>query len=490
MASVFTLKNIAQTTTLFDVDDSGNVTAAGTISTTGTDDFGALGIKADIIAESTAGAGVTIDGLLLKDESIDMAGSAVATGDSNLILKANLADALSIKDSTGDMVVYTTTTATPGIAETMARTGAGTAHSVAATVNSASAAVVALAGSAAQITTARTSGTMTAVKGSVTSLTGDTAGVDYYAFEAAVTVGEANADHLALRVGAGFDAAIDSSAAATGETDWIVGDNLADALTIREGANAYVTLVSTNSSEKVQVLKTLDLDAALLDISTQATDLEIIDNSATALNIKQGANSYLKFVSTDSAEFVVPGKTLKPAAGLSAYMDLSGNATGESDIVVADNLASAWEIRESANTLIKIATTNTLETIFTGSGGTVVPVATSMARAAMADADATLSDAQHRGAIISMTPGATRTLTTRTAAQLVAAYPGVAVGHAFPLYVSNLAAAQDIALAGGAGVTLVGNGTIAGATQKAGSFLLVFTNVTGASEAADLVRVG
>ena len=76
------------------------------------------------------------------------------------------------------------------------------------------------------------------------------------------------------------------------------------------------------------------------------------------------------------------------------------------------------------------------------------------------------------------------------AAQLVAAYPGVAVGHAFPLYVSNLAAAQDIALAGGAGVTLVGNGTIAGATQKAGSFLLVFTNVTGASEAADLVRVG
>lgn len=61
-----TLKN-SSGTTLFSVDSSGNVTAAGVISTTGTDDFGALGIKADVIAESTAAAGVTVDGALIKD---------------------------------------------------------------------------------------------------------------------------------------------------------------------------------------------------------------------------------------------------------------------------------------------------------------------------------------------------------------------------------------------------------------------------------------
>jgi ribosomal protein S16 len=51
------------------VDQSGNLIVAGTVSSTSAtpDDFGAAGIKADVIAESTNGAGVTIDGAKVLD---------------------------------------------------------------------------------------------------------------------------------------------------------------------------------------------------------------------------------------------------------------------------------------------------------------------------------------------------------------------------------------------------------------------------------------
>jgi hypothetical protein len=43
-------------------------------------DFKTTGIKADVIAESTSAAGVTIDGVLLKDSGIESAGTITATG--------------------------------------------------------------------------------------------------------------------------------------------------------------------------------------------------------------------------------------------------------------------------------------------------------------------------------------------------------------------------------------------------------------------------
>jgi hypothetical protein len=66
---VLSYKNAAGTE-LMKLDKDGNLTVAGTLGSTGTDDFGSGGIKADAIAESTAGAGVTIDGALIKDAHI------------------------------------------------------------------------------------------------------------------------------------------------------------------------------------------------------------------------------------------------------------------------------------------------------------------------------------------------------------------------------------------------------------------------------------
>ena len=59
-------------TGLGDDDHTQYLLAAGTrVGSTGTaQDFGSTGIKTDVIAESTGGAGVTVDGLLIKDSGI------------------------------------------------------------------------------------------------------------------------------------------------------------------------------------------------------------------------------------------------------------------------------------------------------------------------------------------------------------------------------------------------------------------------------------
>lgn len=54
----------------------------------------------------------------------------------------------------------------------------------------------------------------------------------------------------------------------------------------------------------------LVINAGTLAFSNQATEFSIIDNSATALTITEGSNSYLKFVTTNSAEKIIAGKTL------------------------------------------------------------------------------------------------------------------------------------------------------------------------------------
>lgn len=53
--------SINGSTEVFRVDGSGNVSATGTV------DAGSAGFVGDIIAESTAASGVTVDGCLIKD---------------------------------------------------------------------------------------------------------------------------------------------------------------------------------------------------------------------------------------------------------------------------------------------------------------------------------------------------------------------------------------------------------------------------------------
>ena len=54
----------------------------------------------------------------------------------------------------------------------------------------------------------------------------------------------------------------------------------------------------------------LDIDAGTIDLSTQATQFSIIDNSATALTIAEGSNTFMTFITTNSGEKITTGKTL------------------------------------------------------------------------------------------------------------------------------------------------------------------------------------
>ena len=108
------------------------------------------------------------------------------------------------------------------------------------------------------------------------------------------------------------------------------------------------------------------------------------------------------------------------------------------------------------------------------------------AEVALADADATLTAAQMEDSgIFTITPTAARTLTTDTAANLVAGISGVQVGSWFNFTVVDLAA-YDVTLAAGAGVTITGNAV---ANNNSATFKALFTNVTAGTEAVTIYRI-
>lgn len=72
--------------------------------------------------------------------------------------------------------------------------------------------------------------------------------------------------------------------------------------------------------------------------------------------------------STAGAGVTADGLRLKdaavaPVAGGAAFIDLTACATGEADVILADNLASAFELRQGATTYLKAVTTNDAERI-------------------------------------------------------------------------------------------------------------------------------
>ena len=109
MADQFVLKTIAGVAT-HTLDDSGNATHTGTVTAS-------TAFATDTISERTAAAGVTIDGVRLKDGAItpvtggaafiDVSGSG--SGESDVILKDNVADAFTFRESSTAYLTFITT---------------------------------------------------------------------------------------------------------------------------------------------------------------------------------------------------------------------------------------------------------------------------------------------------------------------------------------------------------------------------------------------
>ena len=100
---------------------------------------------------------------------------------------------------------------------------------------------------------------------------------------------------------------------------------------------------------------------------------------------------------------------------------------------------------------------------------------------------ATLSAADVRKGILTSTPSSGITLTSPTAALLVAEDGDHAVGRGYEFVIVNLHATNTATLAAGTGVTLVGNAIVAGASST--RFYVRYNNVTASSEAVTIFRV-
>lgn len=141
----------------------------------------------------------------------------------------------------------------------------------------------------------------------------------------------------------------------TGQCQILFTDNLASALVLGEGSNAYLTFCSTNSGEKIQVNKTLDFPGA-----TGTNLVSLKDNLASALDFTEASNSYLKFVTTDGSEGITASKDLTLGSGSDL---LFSGTTGQCQILFTDNLASALVIGEGSNAYITFVSTNSGEGI-------------------------------------------------------------------------------------------------------------------------------
>ena len=71
------------------------------------------------------------------------------------------------------------------------------------------------------------------------------------------------------------------------------------------------TISSQSGDISLTPAANLDINAGTIDLSTQATEFSIIDNSATAFTVSQSSNNYITLDTTNSAEKIKFGQQVE-----------------------------------------------------------------------------------------------------------------------------------------------------------------------------------
>ena len=175
--------------------------------------------------------------------------------------------------------------------------------------------------------------------------------------------GTANLD--AVDIDGDVDIAGDLTFSAAKDVHFI--DNDAAALEFAEGGNVYLTFVTTDGSNAIKFSKNLDIDASDIDLSTQAVDLTLIDNTAQAFRIMEGSTEYLRVTTTNSSEKIDISAALQldGAVDINGAVDCSGDVTfsDAQTISVTDNLGFALRIMEGSNEYVRFTTTDGSELV-------------------------------------------------------------------------------------------------------------------------------
>lgn len=108
-----------------------------------------------------------------------------------------------------------------------------------------------------------------------------------------------------ITFGAGNSAILDASGLATGEADIVIADNLADALTIRQGANPYLTFISTNGSESIAAYKALTTTDGVASGPTRRIGGRVNEDIAAGTALTASASE------TVLGTYTIPANTLK-----------------------------------------------------------------------------------------------------------------------------------------------------------------------------------
>jgi hypothetical protein len=101
------------------------------------------------------------------------------------------------------------------------------------------------------------------------------------------------------------------------------------------------------------------------DIATSAVDLTIVDNSATALDIKEGTNSYLTFATTDSAERIIAHKDFYVTGnlyvdGTETIINTSILSVDDKQIVIGDVVSPTDALADNGGILLQATTPKTI----------------------------------------------------------------------------------------------------------------------------------
>lgn len=158
-------------------------------------------------------------------------------------------------------------------------------------------------------------------------------------------------------------------------------DNTADVFRLMEGSNEYFGLATTNGSEAVRFGNATTNPSFTFSGSGALTlptgHITIPDNTATAFRVREAANNYLAVTTTNSSESMSFGNaTTNPAFSFLGSGTLTLPTGG---ISIPDNSATAFRVLEGANSYLTINTTDTSERVVLGNTTTnpVIELATS-----------------------------------------------------------------------------------------------------------------
>jgi hypothetical protein len=163
------------------------------------------------------------------------------------------------------------------------------------------------------------------------------------AAEAAIAAGDAEA---------GDEAILDATGQLTGIAGVSMTDNLADAFSLREAANAYLTLVTTNDKERVNAKKLFGFTVQVIDMAD--AQVALVLGTAGAGQLKLLGN--ILFVDANSAG--TEDLLLPPEADSTGLVIFIANTGGE-DIILKDD-----------GDAITVATISTTELAFAVCNGT------------------------------------------------------------------------------------------------------------------------